>query len=243
MAALFESVSRNYGATRALVDVSFRIARGETVALVGPNGCGKSTCLQLLGGILRPSTGKVSVMGTDPVSDCQVRRRIGYAGDPDDLPGELTVEEILVYVARVRNGDADAGAELSALLKTAQLAIKREHLLGSLSEGMRRKCAVLQAMIGSPDLLLLDEPTSGLDHGSQERFAELIAARTRSGATVILATHDFHLLDALKPRILLLDAGHLVTDRPLGELLAEHACTGARDLWASLQAGVRCADV
>lgn len=226
----FEGVTKSYEDVVALCDVDFAMESGETVALCGPNGSGKSTFLQLAIGLVRPSLGAVTVMGEDPNRNWQIKREIGYMGDVRNLIGELTIEELLWYVGRVRGLSKPMGPEIQWLIEGFQLAPKRHEWLCNLSNGMRSKLALLQALVGAPPFLILDEPTSGFDIEAQQFCKRLLAKRIRQGTTILMGTHDFRLLDAIQPRILLLDKGRIVAEGQLGDLLATHHCHNAEDL-------------
>jgi Cu-processing system ATP-binding protein len=226
----FDNVTKSYENLDALKDINFQAAAGEIVALCGPNGAGKTTFLELAIGLIRPSLGKVTIMGEDPSRNWQIKRTIGYAGDPGDLIGELTVEELLCYMERMRSPSVPTDTPMQSLLEAFQLTPKRHEWICNLSDGMRRKTAILQALVGSPSLLILDEPTSGLDIEVKQVCGRLLAEKAAQGATLLIATHDFRLLDAIQPRILMLVDGQIAADGRLANLLTTHTCTSAEEL-------------
>jgi len=226
----FDNVTKSYENLDALKEINFQAAAGEIVALCGPNGAGKTTFLELAIGLIRPSVGTVTVMGEDPSRNWQIKRKIGYAGDPGDLIGELTVEELLCYMERMRGPSVPADAPMESLLEALQLTPKRHEWICNLSDGMRRKTALLQALAGSPPLLILDEPTNGLDIEVKQVCGRLLAEKAAQGTTLFVATHDFRLLDAIQPRILMLVDGQIAADGRLADLLPAHGCTSAEEL-------------
>lgn len=229
-----DQVTKRFGSVTALERVDFTAEGGDVVALCGPNGAGKSTFLQLLVGLLRPTSGSVRVMGQDPAAEWMLKRRIGYAGDPGDLIGEMTVDESLCYTGKLRGVPAGIDRETEDLIETLQLAPKRDEWIGRLSEGTRRKVSLLQALVGSPPLLLLDEPTSGLDIEIQSVCRKHLAAQRCRGATLLIGTHDFRLIDALQPRIVFLVEGRITKIGPLPELLTKYECRDAEELILAL---------
>lgn len=226
----FEQVTKSFGSVDALQEVNFIAEPGEVIALCGPNGAGKSTFLQLAVGLIQPTIGTVKVMGQDPSRNWQLKRRIGYAGDPSDLIGEMTVEELLCYTGKLRGIASGIDVETERLMELFQMTSKRAEWICHLSEGMRRKTTLLQALVAAPPLLLLDEPTSGLDIEIQASCRQLLAERSRRGTALVVGTHDFRLIDAIKPRIILLDSGRITAAGSLVELLSAHDCENAEEL-------------
>lgn len=229
-----EQVTKRFGAVTALEGIDFTAEGGEVVVLCGPNGAGKSTFLQLLVGLLRPTSGSVRVMGHDPAADWMLKRRIGYAGDPGDLIDEMSVDELLCYTGKLRGVSMGIDRETEELIEALQLTPKRDEWIGHLSEGTRRKVSLLQALVGLPPLLLLDEPTSGLDIEIQAACRKHLAAQRGRGATLVIGTHDFRLIDALQPGIVFLVEGRITAMGPLPQLLAEHDCRDAEELILAL---------
>ncbi|MGH7466872.1 MAG: ABC transporter ATP-binding protein [Longimicrobiales bacterium] len=212
------AVEFRYGARVTLRDVHAQVQHGEVFGVIGPNGAGKSTLLRLLAGLAAPAAGQLAWFGA-PAMTSAVRRRIGYLPDDAALFDELTGLENLRLFARIRRlalaSDA-APAEARAVgLTDSQL----QAVTSSYSFGMRRKLALAQTLVGSPELLLLDEPTIGLDPNARDRLVALIAERKKHGATVI-ASNDLRVVEDACDRVAFLDAGQVVLQGQPHELLA-----------------------
>ncbi|TMA47621.1 MAG: ABC transporter ATP-binding protein [Deltaproteobacteria bacterium] len=212
-----EHLTKYYGATRAVDDVSFEIARGERAALLGPNGSGKSTLLRMVTGYFSPTGGRVVIGGVDMGgAPLAARRRVGYLPEQVSLYPELTVRRTLAFVAEVRGvrrgtrrGAVD---EVIAGCGLTEVADRR---VGTLSKGYRQRVGLAQALVGDPDVLVLDEPTVGLDPVQTVEMRGLLCGLT--GRTVLLSTHILAEASALCSRIVILDRGRLLAeDTPEG---------------------------
>ncbi len=207
------SLSKEYGTTRAVNDVSFKVSRGEVVGFLGPNGAGKSTTMKMLTGFLNPTAGSAIVGGTDVADDpIAAKRMIGYLPESAPLYEEMMVADLLNYVADIR---AVEGAHRRDRLKTICRRCGLDGVLGKnvgqLSKGYRQRVGLAQAMVHDPDLLILDEPTSGLDPNQIVEIRELIRELGRE-KTVILSTHILPEVQASCDRIIIISNGKLVAD-------------------------------
>lgn len=202
-----------------LQEVSFQISRGEKVALLGPNGVGKSSLIAVLATVLAPSSGTVHVFGKSlPHEAHLVRPSIGYLPEEAPLYAELTVHEYLRFIASLkaipRRAQRERIAEVISLCTLDKVA---DALCSSLSRGLRQRVALAQALLSRPAVLLLDEPTVGLDVAHARAFTNLLAQHC-SETTVVLTTHVFSELKDLCSRALVLQGGLLVSDGPLADL-------------------------
>ncbi|MEJ2678891.1 MAG: ABC transporter ATP-binding protein [Gemmatimonadota bacterium] len=210
------------GGGDALRAVSFRVAQGERLAVLGPNGAGKSTLLLHLNGLLLPAAGRVTVDG-QPVSEAtvrDVRRRIGFVfQNPDDQLFLPTLLEDVAF-APLNDGETPLAAESLARETLRELGMEHaaERAAHHLSGGERRLGALATVLVSRPDVLVLDEPTSALDARGRRHVVELLCGRAE---TLIIATHDLGAAAAMCDRAVVLDAGALVRDAPLGEILAD----------------------
>ncbi|MFO7608963.1 MAG: ABC transporter ATP-binding protein [Candidatus Krumholzibacteriia bacterium] len=206
-------LSRRYGATLALDDVSFTVATGEIVGFLGPNGAGKSTTMKILTGSLAPSAGSARVAGHDLAAEpLAVRRKVGFMPEHVALYGDMTVTELLRFVAELKGVPAGLQAgQVARLLEQAGLVEVRRRLIGTLSHGYRKRVGLAQALVGDPEVLVLDEPTSGLDPHQIVEIRELIRS-FRGSRTVLFSSHILGEVAALCERVLILDRGRLVTE-------------------------------
>jgi ABC-2 type transport system ATP-binding protein len=212
-----EHLTKYYGATRAVEDVSFHVPAGAVAALLGPNGSGKSTLMRVLTGYLSPTSGRVSVGGVDVADQpLAARRQIGYLPEQVSLYPELSVQRFLSFVASVKGlRGAARRAAVADVIERCGLSDVARRLAGKLSKGYRQRVGLAQALIGDPPLLVLDEPTVGLDPVQTVEMRGLLRGLT--GRTVLLSTHILSEASALCSHILILDRGRLLAeDTPEG---------------------------
>ncbi len=221
-----EGLSRRFGDFTAVDRVSFRIARGEIFGFLGPNGCGKSTTMKMLTGLLPASEGKSRLFGR-PVDarDREQRGRIGYMSQSFSLYGELTVQQNLVLHGQLFGlSAADLAQRLAALLDRFELTGVRDQCAAELPLGVRQRLSLAVAVIHGPELLILDEPTSGVDPVARDRFWGLLGELSRNdGVTIFVSTHFLN-EGARCDRIALMNAGRvLACDAPSALIEAQDA--------------------
>jgi ABC-2 type transport system ATP-binding protein len=212
-------LSKDYGPTRALKDVSFRIAEHEIVGLLGPNGAGKTTLMKILTGFLQPSAGTAKIGGVDVVDDpLAVQTQIGYLPESAPLYPDMLVQEYLLMIADLRQIAEDRqGALISAAVRRTGLEEYLVRPIGELSKGYRQRVGLAQAILHQPRVLILDEPTSGLDPNQIVEIRRLIR-KLAGSATVLLSTHILSEVELTCDRVLIIIDGALQTDARLEEL-------------------------
>jgi len=219
-------VSRRFGRTDAITDVSFDVEAGEVLGLLGPNGAGKTTTMRVMTGYLRPTTGRVVVDGVDMADDSvTARQHIGYMPESAAVPAEMSVVGFLRYCARLRRVPRrDRQKAVATALRQAGLGGMADARIGTLSKGYRQRVALAQALVHDPDVLVLDEPTAGLDPRQVTETRDLIAklGRTRS---VLLSSHLLSEVATLCRRVVVLDKGRLLAVSDVAKLTA---ATGTR---------------
>jgi len=203
----FRDVTRHFGRRRALHHVTFTCEAGEIVVVLGANGAGKSTLLSIAATLLTPSAGIV-LYGAQSARDggIALRGRIGVLGHDLYLYPELTAAENLAFFARLY-GMANVEAVVSASLTRAALLECAGEPVSSFSRGMRQRLALERALLHSPRLLLLDEPFTGLDDTASGILRERLLESKRSGAIVVVTTHDLESIEALVDTAFVLTAG------------------------------------
>jgi len=208
-------VSKSYGSTRVLDDVSFDVRHGSCVALLGGNGAGKTTSLKCLLGIV-PFEGAVEVEGVPVRSRGKdARRNIGYVPQIPAVGEQDTCVAALSFIAELRRVGRD---RVGWALETANLTAQSEMKVGELSGGMRQRLAVAAAILSDPPVLLLDEPASSLDTHSRRDLHEMIARLRGEGRTIVLSTHVLDGLEQLADQVLVLDRGRLAFAGSVGQL-------------------------
>jgi len=201
------NLTKYYGKSRGIVDVSLSVEEGEIFGFIGPNGAGKSTTIRLLLSLIHPTSGKARVFGMDTVAEGpRIRRDIGY------LPSEvfyyegMKVIDLLKYSASFFGRDCTQ--RMHELSETMELELNRR--ISDLSYGNRKKVGIVQGLLHSPNLLLLDEPTSGLDPLMQRKFFDLIRKENARGVTVFFSSHILGEVQRLCNRVGIIREGKIV---------------------------------
>ncbi|HEX7877791.1 MAG TPA: ABC transporter ATP-binding protein [Candidatus Eisenbacteria bacterium] len=215
-----EGLTKSYGPTRAISDLSFSVAKGEILGFLGPNGAGKTTTMRILTGFMPPAAGRVTIDGLDAANDSlAIRRRIGYLPESVPVYRDSSVADYLGLVADVK-GVPRRGREktLASVMEQCGLTGVRHRIVGRLSRGYRQRVGLAQALVNDPAVLILDEPTVGLDPAQVVEVRDLIRglAGTR---TVILSTHILPEVSQIASRILILDKGRIVAEGSPAELM------------------------
>lgn len=211
-----KQVSKRYGKTEAVRDVSFALAPGETTALVGHNGAGKTTLLKLMLGLVHPSGGSICVLGDDPAAgEFGARGKIGYLPENVSFNVALTGREILSFYARLKREPVPRALQLLDRVGLGAVSARR---VGTYSKGMRQRLGLAQALLGEPQLLLLDEPTAGLDPALRLSFYDTVQELRNRGATVVLSSHALAELGERVDRVIIMNSGTMVANGSIDEL-------------------------
>jgi len=226
-----QSLSRFYGSRCAVDEVSFSIAENEVVGFLGLNGAGKTSTLKVLGGLLLPSGGEVTVDGVDmSTNPTDVRARIGFLPEDPPLYTEMTVAAFLRFVASLRGmASADVDARLPEVLEKTHLTDVSERVIDELSHGYRKRVGIAQAIIHRPKLVILDEPISGLDPVQIVEMRSVIRS-LREESTVLVSSHILSEISQTCDRILVLSQGRLVAQGTETELAGRFHIGGSIDL-------------
>ena len=221
-AALHVQGLRKAFATPAVDDLDLTVRAGELYALLGPNGAGKTTTLRMIAGLLPPDAGSIEIFGVDARADPIAAKRItAWLPDEPMLYDKLSPLEYLEFVAGLWDVEptrAERNAE--ELLQVLELAPHAQTRCEGFSRGMKQKVALAGALIHDPSLIMLDEPLTGLDAGIARQVKDLLAARVRAGAAIILTTHILEVAERLADRIGIVAHGRLVAEGTLAELKA-----------------------
>ena len=213
-AITLDRVTKRYGRTTALGDLSLSVEVGEMFGLIGPDGAGKTTTIRLICGLLKADAGNARVLGLDPARDHRhLTDSVGYLSQRFSLYGDLSVDENIAFFAEI-HGLRDYGARRDRLLELTRLAPFRRRLADRLSGGMKQKLALACTLVHEPALIVLDEPTTGVDPVSRREFWMLLSGFVAQGITIVMATP--YLDEAERcGRVALLHEGTLLAlDRP-----------------------------
>lgn len=184
-------MTRAFGGVNAVENLDLAIPKGTIYGFLGPNGCGKSTSIRMLTGLLRPSSGKIRVLGESlPGAEDKLRRRIGYMTQKFSLYDNLSVRENLEFVAQIYGlNRREAKARLAELLNLYDLAGREKQMAGAMSGGQRQRLALAAATLHHPELLFLDEPTSAVDPENRREFWERLFDLCAQGTTILVSSH------------------------------------------------------
>ncbi|MFG3282612.1 ABC transporter ATP-binding protein [Streptomyces sp. NPDC048111] len=213
-----EELRRTYaGGFEAVCGISFSVARGELFALLGTNGAGKTSTVELLEGLAPPSAGRVRVLGHDPYTErAAVRPRTGVMLQEGGFPAELTVAETV----RMWAGCTSGARPVAEALELVDLARRSRVRVKQLSGGEKRRLDLALALLARPEVLFLDEPTTGLDAEGRRDTWELVRALRDGGTTVLLTTHYLEEAEALAERLAILHEGRIAASGRVDEVVA-----------------------
>ena len=184
-----EKLTKYYGKSRGIVSLDLEVGRGEYFGFIGPNGAGKSTTIRSLLGLIRPTSGRASVLGLDVASDgVEIRKKVGYLPSEASLYRGMRVRDILKMSAELRGRDLSASSKRLC----ERLDLDPSKKVDELSFGNRKKVAIVCALQCDPEILILDEPTGGLDPLMQREFFEIVGELNKNGTTVFLSSHVLH---------------------------------------------------
>lgn len=221
---VFDSVTKKYGPNAiALEDVSLEIKQGEFVFIVGPSGAGKSTLLRILTREVTPTSGKVKIGSIDvsKIKDRDVpalRRKVGMVFQDFKLLDDRTVfENVALTLEVLGKNKGEIAKMVEHILKLVEIWDKRNLFPRQLSGGEAQRTAIARAVVGKPDVLLADEPTGDLDHKTAWGVIQLLNEINSWGTTVIMATHNQEIVNALKKRVVVLKGGKIIKDTKEGK--------------------------
>jgi ABC-2 type transport system ATP-binding protein len=215
-----ENLTRRFGELLAVDHVNLSVAPGQFFGFLGPNGAGKSTTIKMLTGLLAPSEGRMTILGTDLVADpVTVKRQIGVVPEGLALFGRLTGSEYLNFVGRMYGLDRKTAAQRAAeLLEFMQLNDRPKSLVTDYSHGMQKKLAMAAAVIHGPKILFLDEPFEGVDAIASGTLKAMLQRMIAHGATIFLTSHVLEIVERLCSHVAIIHQGRLVAQGSIDEL-------------------------
>ena len=218
----FEHVSKRFGTLNALTDVSFSVPTGQVLGLLGQNGAGKTTAMNILTGCLAPSSGKVTIDGEDLLlHPREAKRKIGYLPEAAPVYDEMTVRGYLQFACELKEVQKKAIADhVETVAEKTGLTDVLDRKIGNLSKGYRQRAGVAQALCGTPDVIVLDEPTAGLDPRQNMEMRQLI--RSLAGEhTILFSSHILSEVQVTCDRVMILHHGKIICDSAMQDLRNE----------------------
>lgn len=230
------NLTKIYGKTPAVNDISFKVQAGEIVGYLGPNGAGKSTTLKMLVGLLQPTAGEISVAGYNAETELlDLKRHIGYVPEASHLYEHLTLVEHLQLIGRLyRLEETVINEKITELAKLFDLAPHANQRISAFSQGMRQKAVIMSALLHNPDVLFLDEPFTNLDVETVTLMKTILLRLAERGKTILYCTHILEVAETLCPRIMIINAGTLVADAPVSELRQQTNQTALNAIFVQL---------
>jgi ABC-2 type transport system ATP-binding protein len=218
---VFENVSKFYGDVLGVNRVNLSIPPGIT-GLVGPNGSGKTTLMNMMVGLIRPSRGRISVLGIPPEQPEQLFRKVGYASQYDAFPPGLTGYQFVESYLRVHGfGAREAEAKAWKAIERVGLVEAAKRKVAGYSKGMRQRIRLAQALSHEPAVMVLDEPLNGLDPMARAEVIDLFRELADGGLHVIVSSHILHEVDLISDQVVLINGGYIVAEGDIGEVRDE----------------------
>ena len=216
------NLSKDFSGFRAVDDISFSVSPGEVLGFLGPNGAGKSTTMKMIAGFIKPTSGKVRVMGKNVrLRPIATRKQIGYLPEGAPLYSDMTPPDFLQFVGRMRGlGKKQRGDAIADAMQKLELASVAHKRIEELSKGFKRRVGIAQAILHDPAVLILDEPTDGLDPNQKHQVRQLIK-NLSTDKIVILSTHILEEVSTVCNRAVVIANGKLLADNSPSELQAQ----------------------
>ena len=208
------NLSKNFGAQKAVNDISFKIGKNEIVGFLGPNGAGKSTTMKMITGYLKPDNGLIEVCGISVQNQpTQTQRKIGYLPESNALYLDMYVKEYLSFVGSIYKID-NLQSSVNDVVELVGLKNEAHKKIGQLSKGYKQRVGIAAALVHNPEVLILDEPTSGLDPNQIIEIRDIIK-RLAENKTVIFSSHIMQDVEAICERVIIINKGQIVADDKL----------------------------
>jgi ABC-2 type transport system ATP-binding protein len=236
-----EQLTKDYGSFRAVDGVSLHIPRGTLYGFLGPNGAGKTTTLRMIAGILRPTSGRVTIGEFDVHADpIHAKSKLGFIPDRPFVYDKLTGAEFLRFVAGLYGQEGHlVEKRIDELLEVFELSTWKNELVESYSHGMRQKLIISSALIHRPELIVVDEPMVGLDPRGARLLKDLFRGFVAKGGTVLMSTHTLEIAEAMCDRMAIIQSGRIVAAGTMADLRRQTAAgeMGLEDLFLRLTGG------
>jgi ABC-type multidrug transport system ATPase subunit len=233
-AVVANDLRKVFGEFTAVDGVSFKVEFGTTFALIGPNGAGKTTTLRMVSGLIRPTSGSITVLGGDP-SVGGVRSKMSILPEDAGVYEKLTVYESIYYYGLLRGlSRSEAEMRTERLIRVLGLEDKHDEYGSKLSKGLKRKTLLGMCLVNDPQLLVLDEPTDGLDVRSAKNVRDILGKLAGDGKAIIVTSHNMSEIRSVADTIAIMDKGRIVVQGEAEKLLAEYGSDNLEELFLTL---------
>jgi ABC-2 type transport system ATP-binding protein len=228
-------LTKDFGAFRAVDNISFDVKKGEVLGFLGPNGAGKSTTMKMVAGYLPISNGKASVCGFDvQAHPLESKAKIGYLPEGAPLYGDMTTTGFLNFISEIRGLAGDAKKkQVAYAIDKLELQSVMNQPIDTLSKGFKRRVGFAQAVLHDPEVLILDEPTDGLDPNQKHQVRELISEMATEKA-IVISTHILEEVEAVCTRAVIIAAGKIVFDDTPAKLKAQSSSGSLDEVFRQL---------
>lgn len=218
-----KNLNKRYGRFQAVTDLNFEVAEGEIFGFVGPNGAGKTTTMKIMCGLLKATSGEITLDGVDVIANSKrIKEKIGYMPDFFGVYDDLKVSEYLEFYASIYNIKGQARKKITDdLLELVDLSHKREAYVDSLSRGMKQRLCLARSLVHNPRILVLDEPASGMDPRARVEMKEILKNLKDMGKTIIISSHILPELAELCTSIGIIDKGRMVISGSVDEIMQQ----------------------
>jgi ABC-2 type transport system ATP-binding protein len=214
-------VTKTFGKTLAVNDLSFEVGKGEIFGLLGPNGAGKTTSIRLMLDIFKPDQGTISIFGGAMSED--KKEKIGYLPEERGLYQDIPLERCLIYLGTLKGlSSSEANKRVASHLEQFELAAHKKKKIKELSKGMQQKAQIIATILHRPELIIIDEPFSALDPVNTQMVKDMIRQLRDEGTTILMSTHQMHQVEELCERILLINEGKRVLYGELEDIKRQH---------------------
>ena len=219
------NLKKDYNNVRAVKNINFKISKGSIVGLLGPNGCGKTTTIGMMLGLIKPTSGTVLINGKNIESEnnrTNILEKMNFISPYVELPKKLTVDENLKVYGKMY-GVKNLQDKISELTKQLNLSEFKKRKTGELSSGQKNRVSLAKALINDPEILLLDEPTASLDPDVGDYFRSYIESfASKKGATILLASHNMNEVERLCSEVMMMKNGNIIDKGTCSSLINKH---------------------